>query len=129
MNSDLSRAKQMAREFFDLANKDGLEAAVAILPDDCIWWNAKTVTDREGILEVARSVTQQLAEPLSFTILTMTAEDDRVAVEAQSSALLTNGSRYANQYHFLFFLRGDEIARVNEHCDTDHAVSIFGALA
>ena len=57
----------------------------------------------------------------------MTAEDDRVAVEAESMAKLVNGERYHNRYHFLFVLRDGRIQAVKEYLDTLHAMSALGA--
>jgi uncharacterized protein len=52
---------------------------------------------------------------LKFVVDAITAEDDRVAIEAHSHATLANGSAYANTYVFVLRLRDGRIASVREH--------------
>lgn len=52
---------------------------------------------------------------LKFTIDAITAQDDRVAIEAHSTATLRNGEAYANTYVFVLRLRDGRIASVREH--------------
>jgi hypothetical protein len=63
---------------------------------------------------------------LRFIPGTMTAEDDRVAVLADSDGELVSGGRYDNKYHFLFQLRDGLIARVWEYGDTYQSWKAFG---
>jgi ketosteroid isomerase-like protein len=62
---------------------------------------------------------------LRFTPGTMTAEDDRVAVVADSDGELVRGGRYDNTYHFLFQLRDGLITRVWEYGDTYQSWKAF----
>jgi len=62
---------------------------------------------------------------LRFTPGTMTAEDDRVAVLADSDGELVSGGRYDNKYHFLFQLRDGLISRVWEYGDTYQSWKAF----
>ena len=55
----------------------------------------------------------------------MTAEDDRVAVEATSFATMEDGRVYANSYHFLVTIRDGKVATVREYMDTIHARETF----
>jgi uncharacterized protein len=52
-----------------------------------------------------------------------TAEGERVAVEAHSRALLRNGDRYENRYHFLFTVREGRIRSLNAYAAGDFAVA------
>jgi ketosteroid isomerase-like protein len=63
---------------------------------------------------------------LRFTPGTMTAEDDRVAVLADSDGELVRGGRYDNKYHFLFQLRDGLISHVREYGDTYQSWKAFG---
>lgn len=63
---------------------------------------------------------------LRFTPGTMTAEDDRVAVLADSDGELVSGGRYDNKYHFLFQLRDGLISGVWEYGDTYQSWKAFG---
>ncbi len=47
--------------------------------------------------------------PSVITVQGVTAEGDRVAIEAEGRAELKNGRIYANRYHYLFVLRDGKI--------------------
>ena len=63
---------------------------------------------------------------LRFMPGTMTAEDDRVAVLADSEGELVSGAQYDNKYHFLFQLRDGLITHVWEYGDTYQSWKAFG---
>ena len=50
----------------------------------------------------------------------VTAEDDRVCVEAEIHGPLSAGGEYNNQFHFLFRTRGDQLVEIKEYMDTFH---------
>jgi ketosteroid isomerase-like protein len=57
---------------------------------------------------------------MEIYIISFTAEEDRVACEAESSTTLFNGQPYANQYYFLFHLREGKIYKLKEYLDTKY---------
>jgi len=57
----------------------------------------------------------------------MVAEGDKVAVEAEGYAELTDGRIYNSKYHFLVELGGGKVKEVKEYLDTHHAHSVFFA--
>lgn len=104
---------------------DGLE-------DDATWWvsgrlqglsGTYTKADLGSLLKGATALYTTGA--LRITPLEMIAEGNRVAVEAESYAELTDGRIYNNLYHFVFEIRNGRIARVKEYMDTDHANATF----
>ena len=62
---------------------------------------------------------------LRFNPTTLTAEEDRVAVLADSDGELVSGGRYDNKYHFLFRLRDGLISHVWEYGDTYQSWKAF----
>ena len=52
---------------------------------------------------------------LTYTVESLTAEEDRVAAEVQSRGTLLNGDLFHNVYVFMFRIRGGRIAAVAEH--------------
>jgi ketosteroid isomerase-like protein len=54
------------------------------------------------------------------TIKGMTAEGDRVAVEAESFGKTSAGKLYQQTYHYLFIVRNGKIAVQHEYLDTLH---------
>jgi ketosteroid isomerase-like protein len=59
-----------------------------------------------------------LAGPLVLDIRMLTAEDDRVAVQAVGRARLKSGAPYDNTYCFVFRFAGTQVAEVTEYLDT-----------
>lgn len=80
---------------------------------------------RESIAAVATGLFEAFPEGLHFEILNMTAEGDRVAVEATSRGMHASGKLYANHYHFLFHLRDGRIAVMKKFMDTEHATDVL----
>ncbi len=70
-----------------------------------------------------------LATPLRFEIVSMTAENDRVAVEARGHATLVSGGPYDNVYCFVFRLAGDRVVEITEYLDTALVGRAFGVPA
>jgi len=55
----------------------------------------------------------------------ITAEADRVAVEAETRGVTPDGRVYTNAYHYLFTFRDGKILRVKEYLDTQSAAEFF----
>ncbi len=55
----------------------------------------------------------------------ITAEEDRVALEAEIRGKLPDGRLYTNTYHYLMFFRDGKILRVKEYLDTQAAAEFF----
>ena len=55
----------------------------------------------------------------------LTAEGDRVSVEAESYAEFTNGRIYRNIYHFMMVIRDGKFSAVREYLDTEHVTATF----
>jgi ketosteroid isomerase-like protein len=62
---------------------------------------------------------------LKVTPTGVTAEGDRVALEAESYAKMKNTKTYQNKYHFLFVVRNGKIQQVKEYLDTMHANEVL----
>jgi len=118
--------KRIVTSFFDTLNKQGFPDAIGSLPIECTWWSAGKARTQPEMAEMVAQLKDVFAGPLTMEILNITAEEDRVAVEAQSSADLTNGRHYRNSYVFLFFLENGKVTRIREHADTFRAAKAFG---
>ena len=110
-------------------------AALAMLADDARWWlpghphefPAAGWVDKATVERRLAANLKLLPHGLEVTTGAITAEDDRVAIEAESRARLVDGRLYHNRYHFLFVLRDGRIAVVKEYLDTLHAREALGA--
>jgi ketosteroid isomerase-like protein len=100
-----------------------------LITDDITWWvpGVGTVSKAAflGFIDAFRS---KLNGPCRMVVHGVTAEGDRVAVEAESFAKLANGKTYNNTYHFLFVFRNGKICHSKEYNDSKHAVDTVGSL-
>jgi ketosteroid isomerase-like protein len=55
----------------------------------------------------------------------VTAEGNRVAIEAESSATLMNGNVMNQVYHFLFEIKSEKVYKVREYIDTAHGAAVL----
>ncbi|HVN90334.1 MAG TPA: nuclear transport factor 2 family protein [Candidatus Binataceae bacterium] len=107
------------------------QSAVAnALADNATWWVAGSfplsgTKTKAQFCELFGGVGAATEGGLKLTCKGITAEGDRVAVEAESYAKLKNGRVYNNQYHFLFTVRDGKIQAVKEYLDTIHANEIL----
>ena len=66
---------------------------------------------------------------LRFKICDVTAEGDRVAVEAEGNAVTAEGTPYCNQYCFVFTVRDGKIVHVNEYFCSKLADEVLWPIA
>ncbi len=124
--------KTIVRDFLAVFSTGNVAGILDGLEDDATWWvsgrlqglsGTYTKADLGPLLKGATALYTTGA--LRITPLEMIAEGNRVAVEAESYAELTDGRVYNNLYHFVFEIRNGRIARVKEYMDTDHANATF----
>ena len=58
----------------------------------------------------------------------VTAEGERVAIEATGRGRLRNGRDYDNSYHFLMIVRDGRVLSVREYMDSQHVADVFAGL-
>ena len=127
----LDADKQLVRDFLDHYACGRYPAALAMLAPDSRWWlpghpqefPAAGWVDKATVERRLAGNLKLLPHGIEISIGAITAEDDRVAVEAESKARLVNGALYHNRYHFLFVVRDGRIHAVKEYLDTLHALS------
>ena len=124
--------KATVKSFLAVFSTGNVAGILDGLEDDATWWvsgrlqglsGTYTKADLGPLLKGATALYTTGA--LRITPLEMIAEGNRVAVEAESYAELTDGRVYNNLYHFVFEIRNGRIARVKEYMDTDHANATF----
>ena len=80
---------------------------------------------KDEIRQFAGGVLDAFPDGLKYTILNMTAEDDRVAVEATSEGRHVSGQAYKNHYHFLLTWRDGELLELKEFMDTELVTDVI----
>ena len=122
--------KRIVLGFFENFSAGKAEAALGAMADNATWWVAGnfplsgTKTKKE-FTELLKGMGAAMPEGLKLTAKGITAEGDRVAVEAESYGKHANGKVYQNQYHFLIEVRNGKIQAVREYLDTMHANDVL----
>ena len=126
--------KAIVREFLEVFSRGDVPAILERLDDDATWWVSGKVEGFAGSRSKAEM--GQLLESvvalykdgaLRLTPVEMTAEGDRVVVEAEGYAELANGRVYSPQSVLIFEIADGKVKRVREYLDTQHAVDVFFA--
>ena len=130
--SDSSNNKAIVTRFFEIFSSGDVPALLDAMADGSSWWVSGKLEGLSGrydkasfgpLVEGAKAIYRDGA--LKITPSSMIAEGDKVAVEAQGHAELSDGRVYCPQYHFLVTLRGGKVFEVREYMDTQHAREIF----
>ncbi len=129
--SDIEENKAVVVQFWQHFSKSDFDAALALLSDDATWWIAGT-TDISGTYSkqefetLAKGIGENTVNGIEVKPLQVTAEDDRVAVEAESYGELKNGKIYNNFYHLQHVVRDGKLTEIKEYLDTQHVQDVFG---
>jgi hypothetical protein len=125
-----TRNKGLARRFVDAISRADVDAIVSAYAPDGTCWTAGTMPISgtftvDQIAAASRGVLTVFPEGLRFTIRAMTAEGERVAIEAESYGKHVSGKVYNNHYHFVLRARGGKIVEWREYMDTMHANEVL----
>jgi ketosteroid isomerase-like protein len=121
---------KLVRDFWDALSAGRVEEMLTMMADSATWWVAGNfplsgTRDKKAMRELLAGIGETCEGPIKMTVKGLTAEGNRVAVEAESYVKLKNGRVYNNQYHFLMEVRDGKIDRVREYLDTMHTNAIF----
>ena len=128
MSSDEN--KKIVLGFFENLSAGNAAAALDALSDSATWWiqgnfPLSGTRTKAQFIELLGQLTAKIDGALTLRISGVTAEGERVAVEAASHAKMKSGKTYQNRYHFLCEVRGGKIQAVREYLDTMHANEVL----
>ncbi len=128
--NEVENNKKLAMELVAAMNRADTQWFLDNYADDVqVWTMGNTlISGRYGKSEIAGfadGIYDAFPNGISFTILGITAEGDRVAVEAESLGEHASGQTYHNFYHFLFTIRDGKVASLKEYLDTELATDIL----
>ena len=128
--SDIERHKQITRQFFTDMSNNNIDGIINAYADDVkLYTMGNTLISGVFTKDQARvGATQILGafpEGIKFVSHDLTAEDDRVAVQAESFAVHVSGKPYNNKYHFLVRFRDGLITEFKEYMDTEMVTEIL----
>lgn len=132
VNDELIANKQLALKFIGHCFRCEVECAMALLAHDATWWvlgdpGKVRVAGLRHLPQIERflvNVRKIFPQGLEATIEGVTAEGERVAIEASSVARLGDGSIYRNRYHFLVRVQSQRIIEMREYLDTQYAYEV-----
>jgi ketosteroid isomerase-like protein len=124
--------KRVVTEFLDAMSRGDMAAILdAYAEDGFVHTMGSTPIsgkyDKEQIRGFASGIYDAFPQGLQFTIRGMTAEGERVAVEAESNGAHISGQNYNNFYHFLFILRDGKVTSLTEYLDTQLVLDVLMA--
>jgi ketosteroid isomerase-like protein len=129
----IEKNKRTIEKYFEAVNRGGKDAILEFLTDDFVFKGMGRHPDwmryqwgREAFADAPRDMSTKMKKPIVMNLRGMIAEDDRVAVQADSYAEMNNGKLYDNAYHFVFTFENDKIRSVLEYCCTYTVFDVFG---
>ena len=114
-------SKSVARAFYAAMSSRDLERILDCYTDDATTWvlGEGPFAGRHPVSREALGAFLDASE-IRFTILSMIAEGDKVAIELESEGTM-GGRPYANRYHNLITVRDGRVAELKEYFDTARA--------
>lgn len=112
--------KQVVLTFIEaMSNSDPVAAAPCLAPDAFTvakgFGKFAGIRRRDTMIGTLAAFKQLMPTGLRLTVLTVTAEGDRVVAECEGDAVTSEGKPYCNQYCFVFTLADGKIRQVNEY--------------
>jgi len=128
--------RELALTFLQRCFDGDMEAAMALMADDATWWvlgnpdriKLSGTRDMTRVRRYLKRIRAGFPEGLRVEFTGVTAEGERVAVEAVSSARLADGRPYANRYHFLVQVRDGKVVQMREYLDTQYVYELEQSL-
>jgi hypothetical protein len=121
------RNRETALAFIETMSQGKLDESV-LAPGVSWWVPGMGDFTKDEFKAIVENFGSALRGPMRMIIDGVTAENDRVAVEAHAIAELANGRSYRNTYHFLFVFENGKILRAKEYNDSKHAAETLGPL-
>lgn len=127
---EATRNKKLSLEFIDAIGRNDVSAIVAAYADDGrVTTMGNTLISgtftKDQIVAAADQVLGMFPEGLAFTVHSIIAEGDRVAVEAESMGHHSSGKTYNQKYHFLMHWRDGKLVHLKEYMDTEHLTDVL----
>ena len=112
--------KQVVLAFIEAMGKGDAAAAAPCLAPDAFtlakgFGKFAGVRKHDTILATIAAFSKLVPNGMHPDIHSVTAEGDRVVVEFEGNATLSNGASYCNQYCMVFTLQDGRIKQVNEY--------------
>jgi ketosteroid isomerase-like protein len=126
IQTDLEATRGVAVAFLGHCFAGRMEAAIDLLAPDASWWvsgdaakvRVSGLKDRARIERMLSNLRKSFPDGMQGSIDAVTAEGERVAIEARATARTPDGLVYSNRYHFLVRVQVGRVVEVREYMDT-----------
>jgi len=114
--------KAIVESYFNAQRKGNLMEGLAVLAEDSTWsvpgnWEMSGTFTKPQMAKMMESL-NMFEGGLNFDHLSVTAEEDRVAVQTVVSGKLKDGRQYRNNIFFLFRVKNGKVQEVTEVVDS-----------
>jgi ketosteroid isomerase-like protein len=131
--SDTKANKQIVMDYFSALGARDMDALYRVISKDAEIWVPEgtrfsgTYTPITYLKNLDDNVVPLLnmGGIQKMDIISVTAEENRVSVEAESYMDLNNGKVYNNKYHLMFKIDGGLIVSLKEYLNTQHVVEVL----
>lgn len=130
--TDIEHNKRIARELLEAsAVHDGAKFDALLHPNATYWTLGKPHLFRASGEKTRAAIVAYMSSPSIFPggvavrFGAVTAEGNRVAIEAETEGRMPDGRVYTNLYHYLMEFEDGLVSRVKEYLDTQAAVEFF----
>jgi len=127
----IEQNKAIAAELINAISAGDAEGIRNCVSPEARWWvmgfpRDRTMT-RDQMIRGARGIIDKvLPDGFNMKMLGITAEGDRVAVEAEGYSYTVDKKLYNNFYHFMFEFREGKVIRAMEYTNPRHALEVLG---
>jgi uncharacterized protein len=120
---DIEANKKLACRFMEAFSNCDIDLWASMIADDAtyeIMGNSvmSGLRNKVEIVEATRGLTQFFPKGIQLKVRGLTAEGDRVAMEAWGSGTAVTGAQYNNVYHLLFVIRDGKVKEAREYLCT-----------
>ena len=132
---ELKENKTLVKEFIVAMQNSNVEKLKTMITNDFSWW---IIGKPEYLVTAGEHDTdyflgffkgsELFPEGPEFKIVSIMAEDDKVATEATFKAKTAMGTFYENTYHFLFIIEDGKVKRMKEYMDTFSAKRLLESI-
>jgi hypothetical protein len=124
--------KKIVLDFFENFSSGNVDALLAAMADTATWQILGSIPlagtrTKQEFGESFKALAPIIPKGVKITPKGITAEGERVALEADAYGELVNGKVYHNQLHVLVEVRDGKIQAVREYFDTMHVNDVFGS--
>lgn len=125
--------KQLVRDTWAAVTRGDIEGFMSRLADDVTWTFfgshrfAGTFCGKDELVsKLFAPLGEVLADGIKVHVDTLTAEGDRVVMEARGEASAKDGRPYNNNYCIVITVRDGKVAQVREYLDAELVTRVFG---